>query len=59
MKASFPSKVLFLWFDSFSWSGYKRPIESKDLMNMKYGDSSQEVFSVFDKHWERSIIKAK
>ncbi|CAI6345762.1 unnamed protein product [Macrosiphum euphorbiae] len=59
MKASFPSKVLFLWFDSFAWSGYKRPIESKDLWNLKYDDSSQEVFSVFDKHWERSIIKAK
>ncbi|XP_060863100.1 multidrug resistance-associated protein 1-like isoform X2 [Metopolophium dirhodum] len=58
MKASFPSKVLFSWFDSFAWSGYKRPIESKSLWNMNYDDSSQEVVSVFDKHWERSLIKA-
>ncbi|XP_029344396.1 multidrug resistance-associated protein 1 isoform X2 [Acyrthosiphon pisum] len=59
MKASFPSKVLFSWFDSFAWSGYKRPIEFKDLWNMNYDDSSQEVLSVFDKYWERSLIKAK
>ncbi|XP_060863090.1 multidrug resistance-associated protein 1-like isoform X2 [Metopolophium dirhodum] len=59
MKASFPSKVLFSWFDSFAWSGYKRSIESKELWNMMYDDSSQEVVSVFDKHWKCSLIKAK
>ncbi|CAI6345193.1 unnamed protein product [Macrosiphum euphorbiae] len=59
MKASFPSKVLFLWFDSFAWSGYKRPIEGYDLWNMNYDDSSQEIVRVFDKHWERSLVKSK
>ncbi|XP_022169430.1 multidrug resistance-associated protein 1-like isoform X2 [Myzus persicae] len=59
MKASFPSKLLYLWFDSFAWSGYKRPIESYDLWNMNHDDTSQEVVSVFDKHWERSLVKAK
>ncbi|XP_029342240.1 canalicular multispecific organic anion transporter 1-like [Acyrthosiphon pisum] len=53
IKASFPSKLLFSWFDSFAWSGYKHPIEFKDLWNMNYDDSSKEVVSVFDKHWEQ------
>lgn len=59
MKASFPSKALFVWFDSFAWSGYKRPIETYNLWNMNYDDSSKEVVPVFDKNWERSLIKAK
>ncbi|CAI6346527.1 unnamed protein product [Macrosiphum euphorbiae] len=59
IKASFPSKVIYLWFDSFAWSGYKRPIEPKDLWNMNYDDTSQIVVSVFDKHWKNSLIKAK
>ncbi|CAI6345192.1 unnamed protein product [Macrosiphum euphorbiae] len=59
MKASFPSKILFSWFDSFAWSGYKRPIEFKNLWNMNYDNSSQEIVRVFDKHWERSLVKAK
>lgn len=59
MKASYPSRVLFSWFDSLAWTGYRRPLETKDLWNMNYEDSSREVVPVFDKHWERSLIKAK
>ncbi|KAL5238885.1 hypothetical protein ACI65C_006295 [Semiaphis heraclei] len=59
MKASYPSRILFRWFDVLVWTGYNRPLETKDLWNMNYDDSSQEVVPVFDKHWERSLIKAK
>jgi len=59
MKASYPSRILFTWFDVLAWTGYNRPLETKDLWNMNYDDSSREVVPVFDKHWERSLIKAK
>ncbi|CAH1713412.1 unnamed protein product [Aphis gossypii] len=59
MKASYPSRILFTWFDALAWTGYNRPLETKDLWNMNYDDSSREVVPVFDKHWERSLIKAK
>eukprot|EP00102_Acyrthosiphon_pisum_P020986 XP_016658196.1 PREDICTED: multidrug resistance-associated protein 1 isoform X2 [Acyrthosiphon pisum] len=59
MKASYPSRILFTWFDTLAWTGYNRPLETKDLWNMNYDDSSREVVPIFDKHWERSLIKAK
>ncbi|VVC43741.1 Hypothetical protein CINCED_3A019450 [Cinara cedri] len=59
MKASYPSRVLFSWFDTLAWTGYRRPLVTSDLWNMNYEDSSREVVPVFDKYWERSLIKAK
>lgn len=59
MKASYPSRVLFSWFDTLAWAGYRHPLETKDLWDMNYEDSSREVVPIFDKHWERSLIKAK
>ncbi|XP_050541854.1 multidrug resistance-associated protein 1 isoform X1 [Daktulosphaira vitifoliae] len=59
VKASYPSRILFSWFDTMAWTGYKRPLEAKDLWSMNYEDSSREVVPIFDKHWERSLIKAK
>lgn len=59
MKASYPSRVLFSWFNALAWTGYRRPLETSDLWNMNYEDSSREVVPIFDKHWERSLIKAK
>lgn len=51
--------MLFSWFDTLAWAGYRHPLETKDLWSMNYEDSSREVVPIFDKHWERSLIKAK
>ncbi|XP_050432447.1 multidrug resistance-associated protein 1 isoform X1 [Adelges cooleyi] len=59
MEASYPSRVLFSWFSTMAWTGYRRPLEAKDLWSMNYQDSSREVVPIFDKYWERSLIKAK
>ncbi|KAL5244983.1 hypothetical protein ACI65C_012393 [Semiaphis heraclei] len=59
MKSSFPSKLLYLWYEPFAWSGYKRPIQTYDLWSMDHDDCSHVVVSVFNKHWEHSLIKAK
>ncbi|XP_025410477.1 multidrug resistance-associated protein 1 isoform X2 [Sipha flava] len=59
MKASYPSRLLFSWFDELAWTGYKHPLDTKDLWSMNHEDSSRVIVPIFDKHWERSLIKAK
>jgi ATP-binding cassette, subfamily C (CFTR/MRP), member 1 len=57
LAASFPSKILFQWFDSFVWLGFKRPLENKDLWSMKPEDTSTEVAPLFLKYWNQSVAK--
>jgi ATP-binding cassette subfamily C (CFTR/MRP) protein 1 len=57
LSASFPSRLFFQWFDKFVLQGYRRPLENKDLWNMKAEDTSVEVAPLFFKYWNRSIAK--
>ncbi|KAL1454350.1 hypothetical protein WDU94_010619, partial [Cyamophila willieti] len=58
-RASFPSKLIFAWFDRTAWLGYKKPLEAKDLFDLNHEDMSREVVSVFDRHWKESLRKAQ
>jgi ATP-binding cassette, subfamily C (CFTR/MRP), member 1 len=55
--ASFPSKILFQWFDSFVWKGYRKPLENDDLWNMNPEDTSTEVTPRFLKYWNATVAK--
>nr|CAH7765033.1 unnamed protein product [Callosobruchus chinensis] len=55
--ASFLSKLLFTWFDPLAWTGYRKPLEMKDLWDMNPEDSSKEVVPVFEKHWQDTLAK--
>lgn len=57
LSAGFPSKLFFLWFDSFIWQGFKRPLENSDLWNMNPEDTSAEVTPRFLKYWDQSVAK--
>ncbi len=59
LSAGFPSKLIFQWFDSFVWMGYRRPLENSDLWNMKPEDTSSEIAPRFLKHWDESVAKIK
>ncbi|XP_075224809.1 multidrug-Resistance like Protein 1 isoform X1 [Lycorma delicatula] len=51
--ASFPSKLMFSWFDRLAWMGFKKPLETDDLWNMNYEDTAAGVIPKFDKHWNK------
>ncbi|KAI5710679.1 hypothetical protein M8J75_010653 [Diaphorina citri] len=57
-RASFPSKLIFAWFDRMAWLGYRKPLENKDLWNLNHEDTSKEIVPLFDKHWNESLRKA-
>ena len=56
-KASFPSRLVYQWFDAMIWKGYKKPLEGKDLCDMNFDDKARNVVPRFDKHWEKSLRK--
>lgn len=57
MRASFPSKLFFQWFDSFIWMGFRRPLQNEDLWQMNPEDTSTVVTPKFMKFWNQTVAK--
>lgn len=57
LSASFLSRIFFCWFDRLAWVGFRKPLEQKDLWDMKPEDGAGEVMPEFAKHWNKTIAK--
>ncbi|GAB1859186.1 Multidrug resistance-associated protein 1 isoform X7 [Camponotus japonicus] len=55
--SSFPSRILFAWFDPLAWKGFRKPLETSDLWSMNPEDMATEIVPKFDKYWNKSLIK--
>ncbi|XP_067207174.1 multidrug resistance-associated protein 1 isoform X3 [Linepithema humile] len=55
--SSFPSRVLFAWFDSLAWKGFRKPLETSDLWSMNPEDMATEIVPKFDKYWNKNLRK--
>ena len=58
LTASFPSRMIFHWFNGLAWKGYKKPLEYPDLADLNPRDTSRSVVPRFDYHWEKSLGKS-
>ncbi len=52
--ASFLSRLLFLWPDSFVWSGFRKPLEVKDLWELNPDVATTGIVPLFEHHYDRS-----
>ncbi|XP_029673301.1 multidrug resistance-associated protein 1 isoform X1 [Formica exsecta] len=57
--SSFPSRILFAWFDSLAWKGFRKPLETSDLWSMNPEDMASEIVPRFDKYWNKNLIKTE
>ncbi|KAG8225955.1 hypothetical protein J437_LFUL006184, partial [Ladona fulva] len=57
--ASYLSKMIYSWYDSLLWKGFRRSIETKDLWNINFEDSAVSVVPRFDKYWLQSVQLSK
>lgn len=57
--SSFLSRLLFSWFDALAWQGFRKPLETTDLWDMKHEDTAKVVVPLFDKYWQKSLKKAE
>ncbi|XP_075435703.1 ATP-binding cassette sub-family C member 3 isoform X3 [Ascaphus truei] len=57
--AGFLSRLTFWWFTRLAVSGYKRPLEDKDLWALNEQDTSKVVVSELLKKWEKEKQKQR
>ncbi|XP_019701146.1 multidrug resistance-associated protein 1 isoform X1 [Harpegnathos saltator] len=55
--ASYPSRLLFAWFDALAWKGFRKPLEASDLWSMNPEDMAMEIVPKFDKYWDKNLQK--
>ena len=48
--ASFPSRVIFAWFDQLMLAGWKNPLTLKDLWNLNPEDKLSDIVPALEKH---------
>lgn len=59
LSASFPSKLFFGYFDKFTWTGYRKPLEMNDIWDLNPENTSTVLVPKFDKFWHKSVEKAR
>ena len=57
--ASFPSKMLFSWFDSLAWKGWRSNLVMAELWNLPSVLRCRGVIPIWDKHWDSAKKGAK
>ncbi|KAL1278362.1 hypothetical protein QQF64_025035, partial [Cirrhinus molitorella] len=59
MGASFLSKITFWWITGLMVTGFKRPLEEKDLWSLNAEDKSQKVVPQLVRRWDQECNKVK
>lgn len=59
LKASFPSKLLYVWANPLLWKGFRRPLTTEDLWDMNPSVTSRGVVPDFDINLKPAVEKAK
>ncbi|EJY57511.1 AAEL017209-PA [Aedes aegypti] len=48
-------KLLYLYFDRFTWTGFRKPLTDDDMYDLNPQDMSRELVPPFDKYWYESV----
>ncbi|XP_037048609.1 multidrug resistance-associated protein 1-like [Bradysia coprophila] len=59
IEASFLRKLFFIWFDSFAWMGYRTPLTTDHMWDIRPEDTTRELVPGFEKHWQESVESGK
>ncbi|XP_053694487.1 multidrug resistance-associated protein 1-like [Sabethes cyaneus] len=59
LKSSFFVKLLFMYFDAFTWRGFRKPLTEGDMYDLNPEDTSRELVPPFDKYWYESVEKGR
>lgn len=52
---SFLSRILFHWYTSLAWIGFRKPLEYSDLWQLNWHDLSKNIVPIFDKYWPSNL----
>lgn len=53
-QSGFVGRILFVWFDSLIWTGWKKTLDESDIWDANPKDASAELVPTFQKHWQHT-----
>lgn len=56
--ASFPSKLIFQWFDRMALTGWRKDLTMEDLWPTRRCDQSVNLCEEFNRHWNNANVNA-
>ena len=59
LAASYPSQMVFAWFDSIIKKGWKNPITEEDLYDISPEYTCRSVMETWNKHWKSQVDDKK
>ena len=59
LAASYPSQMVFAWFDSIIKKGWKNPITEEDLYDISPENTCHSVMETWTKHWKSQVDDKK
>lgn len=59
IESSFIRKLLFIWFDPMTWHGFRKPLTTDDMWDIRPDDASRVMVPDFDKYWLESVAKGE
>ena len=59
MTASYPSQIVYAWFDGIIKKGWKNPITEEDLHDINPDYSCRNVMKTWNRHWQNQAEKKK
>lgn len=59
IQSSFIRKLLFIWFEPMTWHGFRKPLQTEDMWDIRPDDTSRALVPDFDRHWLDSVAKGE
>uniref|UniRef100_A0A182Y9Z9 ABC-type glutathione-S-conjugate transporter n=2 Tax=Anopheles stephensi TaxID=30069 RepID=A0A182Y9Z9_ANOST len=59
LRTSFFSRLFYLYFDSYAWRGFRKPLTDDDMYDLNPEDTSRALVPPFDKYWFESVEKGR
>ncbi|XP_040171084.1 multidrug resistance-associated protein 1-like isoform X2 [Anopheles arabiensis] len=59
LRSSFFSRLFYLYFDSYAWRGFRKPLTDDDMYDLNPEDTSRALVPPFDKYWYESVEKGR
>lgn len=59
IESSFIRKLLFIWFEPMTWRGFRKPLQTEDMWDIRPDDTSRAMVPDFDRHWLDSVAKGE
>lgn len=59
LTSSFLSKIFYVWLEPTMWKGFRKPLTTDDMYDLKPENTAYELLPLFDKYWQENVEKQR